>query len=70
LDSVIADSIESVKQAAMGKGIKLDVELPEGISPVRGDREKLTPVITNLLTNAIKFTPRSGEISIKAVFSS
>mgnify|MGYP000167905047 FL=1 len=66
LDSVIADSIESVKQAAMEKGIKLDVDLPEGISPVKGDREKLTQVITNLLTNAIKFTPRSGEISIKA----
>ncbi|MCK4734383.1 MAG: hypothetical protein KAT65_18150, partial [Methanophagales archaeon] len=66
LDSVIADSIESVKHAASEKGIKLNVELPEGLSSVKGDREKLTQVVINLLNNAIKFTPRSGEISIKA----
>ncbi len=66
LDSVIADSIESVKQAVSEKGIKLNVEIPEGISLVKGDREKLTQVVINLLNNAIKFTPRSGEISIKA----
>ncbi len=66
LDSVIADSIESVKQAASEEGIKLNVELPEGLSSIKGDREKLTQVVINLLNNAIKFTPRSGEIIIKA----
>ena len=66
LDSLIADSIESVKQAASEKGIKLNVELPEGLASVKGDREKLTQVVINLINNAIKFTPRSGEISIKA----
>jgi len=66
LESVVADSIESVKQAASEEGIKLDVELPEGLSSVKGDREKLTQVVINLLNNAIKFTPRSGEIRMKA----
>ena len=66
LDSVVADSIESVKQAASVEGIKLNVELPESLSSVKGDREKLTQVVINLLNNAIKFTPRSGEIRIKA----
>ena len=66
LDSLIADSIESVKQAASVEGIKLDVELPESLASVKGDREKLTQVVINLLNNAIKFTPRSGEIIIKA----
>jgi len=66
LDSVIADSIESVKHAASEKGIKQNVELLEGLSSVKGDREKLTQVVINLLNNAIKFTPRSGEIRIKA----
>jgi signal transduction histidine kinase len=67
LDSVIADSIESVKHAASEKGIKLNVKLPEGLSLVKGDREKLTQVVINLLNNAIKFTPRSGEITIEAI---
>jgi len=66
LDSVVADSIESVKQTASEEGIKLDVELPESLASVKGDREKLTQVVINLLNNAIKFTLRSGEISIKA----
>ena len=66
LDSVIADSIGSVKQAASEEGIKLNVELPEDLASVKGDREKLTQVVINLINNAIKFTPRSGEISIKA----
>jgi len=67
LDSLIADSIKSVKHAASEKGIKQNLELPEGLSSVKGDREKLTQVVINLLNNAIKFTPRSGEITIKAI---
>jgi signal transduction histidine kinase len=66
LDSVIADSIESVKQAASEEGIKQDVEVPESLASVKGDQEKLTQVVMNLLNNAIKFTPRSGKIVIKA----
>ncbi|MBA7557212.1 Alkaline phosphatase synthesis sensor protein PhoR [subsurface metagenome] len=66
LDSVIANSIESVKQTASEEGIKLDVELPDDLSSVKGDRERLTQVVINLLNNAIKFTPRSGEIRMKA----
>ena len=67
LDSLIADSIESVKHAASEKGIKQNLELSESLSSVKGDREKLTQVVINLLNNAIKFTPRSGEITIKAI---
>ena len=66
LDAVIADSIETVKQAAVEKDITLDVELPVGLPSVKGDREKLIRVVINITNNAIKFTPRGGKISIKA----
>ena len=66
LDTIIADSIETVKQKAVEKDITLDVELSEGLASARGDREKLIRVVLNLLNNAIKFTPGGGEISIKA----
>ena len=67
LDSIIADSIESVMPTAFEKGIALDIELPKDLSSIKADREKLTPVIINLLNNAIKFTPKGGgKISIKA----
>jgi signal transduction histidine kinase len=67
LDSIIADSIESVRPAAKEKGIALEIKLKEDLSSVNGDREKLTQVIINLLNNAIKFTPSGkGKIAIKA----
>lgn len=66
LDAVIADSIETVKQAAVEKDITLDAELPVGLPSVKGDREKLIRVVINILNNAIKFTSRGGKISIKA----
>ena len=66
LDAVIADSIETVKQAAVEKDITLDVKLPVGLPSVKGDREKLIRVVINITNNAIKFTPRGGKISIKA----
>ena len=67
LDSIIADSIESVRQAAKEKGLTLDIELPKDLDSVKADREKLATVIVNLLDNAIKFTPSGkGKITIKA----
>ncbi|HID20711.1 MAG TPA: histidine kinase [Methanophagales archaeon] len=66
LDALIADSIETVNQAAVEKGITLDAKLPEGLPSVKGDQEKLIRVVINILNNAIKFTPGGGTIIIKA----
>ncbi|KAF5433133.1 Signal transduction histidine kinase [Candidatus Methanophagaceae archaeon] len=66
LDAVIADSIEIVKPAADEKDITLDVKLPAGLASVKGDSEKLTQVVINLIFNAIKFTPMHGRITLKA----
>jgi len=66
LDTVIADSIEIVKPAAEEKDITLNVELPAGLASVKGDSEKLTQVVINLIFNAIKFTPKHGRITLKA----
>jgi signal transduction histidine kinase len=34
--------------------------------PIRGDQDRLVQVVTNILTNAIKFTPPSGSIHVSA----
>lgn len=47
------------------KGISIELDVPELL--VRGNEDLLTHVFTNLLDNAIKFTPKDGSISIYAL---
>lgn len=48
------------------KRIQFDIEIPKEISACLADRTQLGRVLTNLLGNAIKFTPEKGKISVKA----
>lgn len=44
----------------------LALKLPESLPPVRADRQYLEQVLLNLLTNASKFTPEGGKITVSA----
>ena len=65
LNGVVAAAIEMVKPSAEAKGINLTV-LTDSVLPVGGDAARLKQVIWNLLTNAIKFTPPGGSVTIEA----
>lgn len=64
LQFVVNDAFESVIPAAEAKGIRLTKVLdPKGAS-VTGDSNRLQQVLWNLLTNAVKFTPKGGRIQV------
>lgn len=64
LESVIETAIATVAQTAQDKGINL-LSLDTTSVIIMGDHDRLLQVFCNLLTNAIKFTPESGNVTVK-----
>lgn len=66
LENIILKTIQDVHPQAKEKQIKIITEIQHGIK-IYGDDERLMQVIRNLLVNAIKFTPKNGQITIQSV---
>jgi signal transduction histidine kinase len=63
---LVQSTLERVNGAAREKGVALSADLSQPLSPVAGDRQRLTQVLLNLLSNALRHTPAGGQILVRA----
>jgi PAS domain S-box-containing protein len=64
LRELVGECLEAARPIADDRGIELVAEVEETPSML-GDRSRLSQVLDNLISNALKFTPRSGRVSVR-----
>ena len=65
LTDVVRMAVEQVRPLVEQHRHTLRVDVPPGVLQVRGDRARLIQVLSNLLTNAAKYTPPGGQITLR-----
>lgn len=66
IHDVLEEIVERFNLAASSKGVKLIFNPRHGLPHVMGEQRRLEQVLTNLVENALRFTPNGGKITLKA----
>jgi PAS domain S-box-containing protein len=65
-DCIVA-AVESVRKLAEDRSIVIQNDFDSSACPIKADSSRMEQVLRNLLTNAIKFTPVAGKITVRTV---
>jgi len=65
LPAVVASAVETLAPAAEAKGIRVQTMLDPRAAPISGDPDRLQQIIWNLVSNAVKFTPKQGVVQVR-----
>jgi signal transduction histidine kinase len=66
IQALVGAAVERLESGFNEKGIALERSIPPDLPAVRVDEVRTIQILTNLLTNALRYTPEGGEVSISA----
>ena len=64
LSDIVEDCLRLLQLRAESKGLQVAVEFGKGLEQIWADERAIRQVCLNLITNALKFTPRGGRITL------
>jgi signal transduction histidine kinase len=64
-EAMLRDAVETHCEIAAAKSITLEATAEESLPNVLADRERIAQVFSNLIGNALKFTPSGGRVSVR-----
>lgn len=62
----VFDAVDVLKHLASERDLQILVDIPEDLPPAHAEDRALRHVLSNLLENAVKYTPETGKVSIRA----
>jgi PAS domain S-box-containing protein len=60
----LAQDVVSAAQTHLPANITLELDAPDGLPPVAGDPDKVRQVLSNLVENAVKYSPDGGDVAV------
>jgi signal transduction histidine kinase len=67
VSTLIQTTVKRFAAHAQSKGIELHQDLSAGLPPVLADQDRITQVLTNLVANALQYTPQGGQVTIRSI---
>ncbi|HVZ03211.1 HAMP domain-containing sensor histidine kinase [Hyphomicrobium sp.] len=67
IENILRDCLEEFRHTADAAQVTFAPEIAADLPPIRGDATKLKQIFGNILSNAIKFTPSRGTVTVKAL---
>ncbi len=64
--SMVQEAVSGLRSYGTGRDVTVGCDVEDDLPPVHGDRDRLIQVVTNLVSNAVKFSTAGGRVMVRA----